>query len=146
MNSNNECCPLRPVADRIQRVAVLLNPMVNNSTQVLVGSNLWLLSINEKTLSAALQWAVTLYSLLYSLVKRLSGPWLSNFSDLWQLCFPLLEPQAPRCSPLLPKGKCLCVSDSVSPSGLTACKSHTCPCDTRKNNHLDVLEHRYLNV
>lgn len=53
MNSNNETRLLTAVAESIQRVAVLLNPMVNNSTKVLVGSNIWLLYINEKTVSAA---------------------------------------------------------------------------------------------
>lgn len=53
MNSYNEVCLLRPVAESIQRVAVLLNPMVNNSAKVLVGSNVWLLYINMKTVSAA---------------------------------------------------------------------------------------------
>lgn len=77
------------------------------------------------------QWAVTLHSPLYSLVKKAVGALTQQLlGSLRQLCSPLLQPQALRCSPLLPKGKCLCVSSSAGPSGLTASTSHTCPCDT----------------
>lgn len=49
MNSYIEARLLSPVAKSMQRVALLLNPMVNISTKVLVGSNVGLPYINEKT-------------------------------------------------------------------------------------------------
>lgn len=122
--------------------------MVNNSSKVSVGPNVWLLQINGKTVSAALTMSRdTPLSTLLTRKKGCRGP--DSATSLLSPAAVLSSPSNHRLSAA--HRCCLKVSASASaplPAPLDSqlahhTPAHVIPC---KNNLLNALEHSYFIV